>query len=237
MKVRGFLALCALVAAALPVAALAQAWQCSVPAHWPRPAIERPDGPVRRVPVTGYTLALSWSPEFCRSHRGSAAQRMQCGGGNGRFGFVVHGLWPEGAATFPQWCAKVAQPAPRVAAGQFCRTPSPALISHAWAKHGSCAFRRPEVYFRVSNILADAMRYPDMARLSRDRALNAGALRQALAQTNPGRPPQSFGLLLSRGGWLREVRVCLDQRYRPRRCPARNAGPRDSARVSIWRSF
>ena len=71
----------------------------------------------------------------------------------------------------------------------------------------------------------------------RDRALTAGAFRQALAEANPARPPASFGLLVSRTGWLREIRVCLDRRFRPARCKAQQAGPRDAAGLKIWRGL
>ncbi|HEU4652097.1 MAG TPA: ribonuclease T, partial [Croceibacterium sp.] len=82
--------------ALLPATAHAQAYQC----HMPQgpvgvPAVPR-DGPVRQAPVTGYTLALTWSPEFCRTRAAAAVNDRQCSGRFGRFGFVVHGLWPEG---------------------------------------------------------------------------------------------------------------------------------------------
>ncbi len=115
--------------------------------------------------------------------------------------------------------------------------PSVDLIGHEWAKHGSCMARDAAGYYKVSSILFDSMRYPAMEALSRDPALTAGALRQALAEANPGRPANSFGLLASRTGWLREVRVCLDRRFRPARCPARQYGLRDGARLKIWRGL
>jgi ribonuclease T2 len=49
---------------ALPSVASAQAYQCRAPQVRAVPTIT-PDGPRRELPVTGYTLALSWSPEFC----------------------------------------------------------------------------------------------------------------------------------------------------------------------------
>jgi ribonuclease T2 len=193
------------------------------------------------VPATGYTLALSWSPEFCRGKERDPAQRLQCSGpregGIGRFGFVVHGLWPEGARQSPQWCRRVPSPSPAVVRAQLCRTPAPQLIGHEWAKHGSCMARSAASYFTISNALSDAMRYPAMERLSRDPSLTAGALRQALAEANPGRPASSFGLLISRNGWLREVRLCLDRRFRASRCPAPRYGPRDSSGIKIWRGL
>ena len=225
------------VAILFPTEAGAQAYQCRMPASLPAARLESPDGPARRAPVTGYTLALSWSPEFCRGRERDPAHRLQCSGAAGRFGFVVHGLWPESARNAPLWCRKVPLPALPVMRKQLCRTPSVQLLAHEWAKHGSCMARDAAGYFRVSNILADAMRYPAMERLSRDRALTAGAFRRALAEANPGRPPASFGLLVSRTGWLREVRVCLDRRFRAARCKAQQAGPRDTTVLKIWRGL
>src|SRR3546814_7442293 len=36
------------------------------------------------APVTGYLLALSWSPEFCRTRTESKRHRLQCSGEMGR---------------------------------------------------------------------------------------------------------------------------------------------------------
>ena len=93
----------------------AQANQCRVPPSVSVPQIT-PDGPSKRLPVTGYSLSLSWSPEYCRGKEERSGDAMQCSGRSGRFGFVLHGLWPEGAnGRWPQWC-----PTPRA--------PSPALV-------------------------------------------------------------------------------------------------------------
>ena len=222
-----------------PGIAQAQAYQCRVPTNLP--AARGETGAPQRVATTAYTLALSWSPEFCRSRARDPAHRLQCSGPNtggaGRFGFIVHGLWPEGARAAPQWCRKVPPPSASVVRGQMCRMPSVDLIGHEWAKHGSCMARDAAGYYKVSSILFDSVRYPAMEALSRDPALTAGALRQALAEANPGRPANSFGLLTSRTGWLREVRVCLDRRFRATRCPARQYGPRDASALKIWRGL
>jgi ribonuclease T2 len=101
----------AALALILPATASAQAYQCRAPQVAAVPAIT-PDGP-RRVPtvtapVTGYTLALSWSPEFCKPRASDRAHAVQCSGKNGSFGLVVHGLWPESGSTWPQWCGSKA---------------------------------------------------------------------------------------------------------------------------------
>ena len=228
----------ALAAALLwPAAAVAQAYQCRVPATLPAARPVTPDAPAQRPAIVGYTLALSWSPEFCRGRERNPRDRLQCSGAAGRFGFVVHGLWPEGAGRAPQWCRTVPPPPPAVVRGQLCRTPSTNLLSHEWAKHGSCMARDAAGYFRVANILSDSMRYPEMDVLSRDRALTAGKLREALAAANPGRAANSFGLLVNERGWLREIRVCLNRRFRAARCAARQYGPRDAATLKIWRGL
>jgi ribonuclease T2 len=230
----------ATLAAALTLAAAgtaqAQAYQCRVPAAVPRASLERPDGPARRTAIVGYTLALSWAPEFCRARARDAAHLLECSGAMGRFGFVVHGLRPEGASAFPQWCRRVAPPDPALVRQQLCRTPSVALIGHQWAKHGSCMAREAKTYFRIANILADSIRYPAMERLSRQ-PLTAGVLRAELVTANRGRPADSFGLRLSRNGWLQEVLVCMDREFMPRRCPASQMGARDAATVKIWRGL
>lgn len=81
----------ALAALALPASLQAQAYQCRMPQAVSVPKVT-PDAPERRLPVTGYTLALSWSPEFCKEREMDARQRLQCSGRNGRFGLIVHGL-------------------------------------------------------------------------------------------------------------------------------------------------
>ena len=225
----------ALAALAWPGAAAGQAYQCRVPATVPAARAET--GPANRAAISGYTLALSWSPEYCRGKERSAADRLQCSGAMGRFGFVVHGLWPEGAKSAPQFCGHVGPPPPAVIRGQLCRTPTVELVAHEWAKHGSCIARDAAGYFKISNILADSMHYPPVETLSREPTLTAGQLRAAFAKANPGRPANSFGLLLSPTGWLREVKVCLNPRFRSTRCPARQYGPRNTASVKIWRGL
>ena len=68
-------------------------------------------------------------------------------------------------------------------------------------------------------------------------SLTASKLRAAFAPANPGRSANSFGLRLSERGWLREVLVCLDRRFRPRRCASPQAGVRDATAVKIWRGL
>lgn len=221
-----------------PGAAFAQAYQCQIPqAPVSVPAVAR-DGPVRQVAITGYTLALSWSPEYCRARRGDGGGDRQCSGRAGRFGFVVHGLWPEGqGANWPQWCPASRGLTSAELARNMCMTPSAQLLARAWTKHGACMASRPESYFRTVRTLWNGLRWPDFDRLSRRDGLTAGQIREAFSQANRLWEPEHVGLVINERGWLREVRLCYGKDFAPAACGTRRSGPPDSAPVKIWRGL
>lgn len=223
----------AILAAALatPAAANAQALQCSVPGQLPRPTTEGPTSgePRRILPIGGYTLAVSWAPEACRGHAGD----FQCGGGN-RFGFTLHGLWPDGeGAAWPQYCASAALLPESAIRPNLCATPSVQLLQHEYAKHGTCMGLSPADYFRRSTGLYARLHFPDMAVLAARPDLTAGVFAAAFARANPGMSADMMRLNLNRRGWLEEVWLCLDIRFRWRRCPATQGGAAPSAAVRI----
>lgn len=226
--------LIALLLASLPAPARAQAYQCRLPARiepWRAP---QQDGPARRSPISGYILAVSWSPEYCHNDKTS----MQCSGQSGRFGFVLHGLWPEArSGPPPQWCSLTPRPSAQLVRANLCMTPVPWLLEHEWAKHGSCMVRTPEAYFRVSGILWRSLRWPDADRLSRKQDLTVGDLRRAFVEANPDWRGRRIGAELSGRGWLRELRLCYGRDFMPADCPRRSFGPPDSAMLKIWRGM
>lgn len=219
-----------------PVPALAQAYQCTIPQRIaPLPPV-KPDGPVRKAPVAGYTLAVSWSPEYCRRDRDPAS--IQCSGRNGRFGFVLHGLWPESASgPAPQWCTLTPRPQPQTVRQNLCTTPVPWLIEHEWAKHGSCMATTPEAYWGIARHVFARFRWPDVDRLSFKPGLTVGDLREAVILANPGLRRESIGVLLGNGGWLRELRLCHNRQYRPVACRRDSFGPADAKPLKIWRGI
>ena len=216
--------------------ALAQAYQCSLPGRLDPIRPPRVDGPVRKVPVARYVLAASWSPEYCKSARNGSS--MQCSGRNGRFGFVLHGLWPEAAkGPPPQWCSLTPRPRPETIRRNLCMTPVPWLLEHEWAKHGSCMAKKPETYFKVSGILWRSVQWPDADRLSRKRDLTAGDLREAFLAANPAWKREQIGVETNKRGWLRGMRLCYSRRFMPSRCERDDFGAPDSARLKIWRGL
>lgn len=228
-------------AVALPAPALAQAWQCQPPRFLPRPALELPPPrEIRRTVVYGYTLSLSWSPEHCRGRERDPTARFQCSGDIGDFGFVLHGLWPEGRGhQYPQYCSPVGVLPRRVVAANICLSPSPQLLQHQWAKHGSCMVKSPEAYFAVARVLFNAIEFPDMARLSREpergTPLTSAILAERFAGLNDGLPPSAIAVKTSSKGWLEEIRICLGRDFKPRKCPEFSHLSRPTTQIKIWR--
>ena len=222
---------------ASPSVAGAQAYSCPVPAGAlpVRPDVAGSGQPRRLRPIGGYTLAISWSPNLCRTRGDDPATRFQCR--DGRFGWTLHGLWPDGVdAEWPQYCRPAQLLPPRVFRAGLCATPSAQLMQHEWAKHGTCMTgETPASYFRRSNALYGRLRYPDMDALSRQGRLTAGALAAAMAGVNPGLGADMMRVTADRGGWLDEVWLCLDTRFRYRRCPAHQGGLARTAMLRIWR--
>ncbi|SNS47243.1 ribonuclease T2 [Sphingomonas laterariae] len=237
--IRQTLAALPLALTLLPSMALAQARDCRVPAVLPRPALDGPTAsqPRRALPIGGYTLALSWSPEYCRTRLNSVKDRFQCGGGAGpRFGFVLHGLWPDGRGEqWPQYCRPAGLLPDRLIRAHLCTTPSVQLMQHEYAKHGTCMNVPPDAYFKTAAGLFNGLRFPDMNLLSRRPTLNARQLAEALAGANKGMDPAMFKIAVNRRGWLDEVRLCLDTALKPRRCRASAPGARAGETVRIWR--
>jgi ribonuclease T2 len=227
--------LIALAALAMPGSALAQAGQCRLPDIIPRPQVEGPtaDEPKRVLPIGHYTLAVSWSPAYCARSKGGAKDDFQCNSGN-RFGFTLHGLWPDGyGKDWPQYC-KAAPLLPRkVIRDHLCATPSVQLIQHEWVKHGTCLPTTPTSFFALSRKLYGALRYPDMAALAARPTLSAREFATAFAAANKGMSADMMKLNVNRDGTLGEVWVCLNKALRYARCPAHQGGANDGTRIRI----
>jgi ribonuclease T2 len=208
---------------------------CTPPGTPPRPNPELPttDQPQRVLPIGGYTLAITWAPQFCRNGGFTPSARFECGSGN-RFGFTLHGLWPDGVGKdWPQYCTATDLVPPPVIKGMLCSTPSAQLIQHEWAKHGTCMGTTPAAYFARSSAMYAKLRYPDMDALSR-RPLTVGQFAAAFAKSNPGIPASAVRVT-AKSGWLDELWLCLDRRFAYERCKPNTGGLPGNARLKIWR--
>lgn len=220
---------------ASPAVANAQAKNCAVPGKLPAPRLETAnrDNPRRLMPIARYTLAVSWSPGYCHARQASPRDAFQCGPASETFGFVLHGLWPDGPGeTWPQYCRPARLVPEPVIREMLCDTPSVQLIQHEWAKHGTCMSPGPKAYFAKASGLYRALRFPDMATLAARDGLTTGALAAAMAAANPGMPASAVRVTTARDGWLDELWLCLDTRLRYAACPAQGVAPR-SKRLRI----
>jgi len=216
-----------------PALAIAQN-QCAIPQSLPKSrALFPPPGSTVNAPLTGYVLALSWSPQFCKVHGDDKRNADQCAGPN-KFGFILHGLWPDGQGrSDPQWCKRVPAVSPEVMKQHFCAIPSAALMQHEWAKHGSCIENDADRYFHLATRAYAALKFPDMDALIRSQA-NVGELTAALIAANHGLTSDMVRIQLTPLSWLEEVQICLDRDLQPKSCPPDIGGSSSDSRLRIW---
>ena len=227
--------LLAVVALLSGTACARQAPSCDVPAQLPLAELEGPssDSPRRLSSIGGYTLAISWSPQYCASRMSSPKARLQCSGQMGEFSFILHGLWPEGqGAQRPQYCKPTRLVPDKVIREQLSATPSVQLLQHEWEKHGTCMAQTPAEYFARARSLYAQLGFPEDAEL-RGRSMTVAQFKELFARANPGTRAEEFRVDVSRDGWLKEVQICLDKRFHRRSCPAYQRGPADGRMMRI----
>jgi len=163
-----------------------------------------------------YVLSLSWSPEHCASPERSAND-AQCGEYR-RYGFVVHGLWPQYENGFPESCAAGGALEQSVVNGVLDIMPSPALVRHEWSKHGTCTGMPPADYFATVRAAYTGVQLPQPYQDPTGvRRLDANQIRQEFLQANPSLGGNDIVVRCNKR-YLEEVRICLDKDLRPRAC-------------------
>ena len=183
-------------------------------------------------PVAGYVLALSWSPEFCRFRGSDPRHADQCG--VQQFGFIVHGLWPQGNGRRHPRACRTAEPVTRATLrAHFCMMPSARLMQDQWAKHGSCGWDSAPAYFSRTQALWQTLAMPDIEALP-EAGLTAGRVRDAFVAANPGLSRRALFIDRDDKGWLEEVRVCYNATFTATPCPA-GIGAGDGQRLRLWR--
>lgn len=161
-----------------------------------------------------YVLSLSWSPAYCESHR---TDTVQCGAT--RYGFVLHGLWPEGASgRNPDTCRSAFTLDDSARSLGRSIFPSEKLVAHEWDKHGTCSGLDASAYFQQADSARNLIHIPDVLKPgSSKRTMSASELSSLLRDANPGLPSKSLAITCAQGK-LSEVRVCLDKNLAPIAC-------------------
>jgi ribonuclease T2 len=158
-----------------------------------------------------YLLSLSWSPEFCYSHRDSP----EC---SEHLGLIVHGLWPQynGANAGPEHCGN--QPGPSNPNSLLDIMPTASLVEHEWSTHGTCSGLNANEYFGLMRRVFSNFRVPpQLQHPYRQVIYRTSDLKQAIAQSNQGLN-QSEIALSCRGQYLSEVELCVTKDGRPQPC-------------------
>jgi ribonuclease T2 len=174
-----------------------------------------------------YLLSLSWSPEYCAGP-GGPRDTQQCGGSR-RFGFVVHGLWPQYERGYPQNCGPSSPVPPSIVTSMLPLMPSPRLIQHEWEAHGTCSGKDVKVYFQEIVKAFAGIQIPEDFKSPIQQVEVAPAdVKATFVKANPSFPAGAFRVQCS-GRYLSEVRACLTPGLKGRAC---SADVRDNCRDS-----
>lgn len=171
-----------------------------------------------------YVLSLSWSPTWCGGKAGKA-DADQCGGAR-RYGFVVHGLWPQYAkGGYPAQCTP-AQPVPtRVVEDMLPVMPSRKLILHEWSRHGTCDGGTAQDYFARTRQAFDKVKLPPaLQKPEHPQSFSVEQVERMFADANPGLGRKGVAVMC-RGNQAAEIRLCLDRDLGFRAC-GRDVRPR-----------
>jgi len=187
----------------------------------------RSDPPMQEQVVQGdsndfdyYLLALSWAPNFCATHSGSA---NECGSGR-HVGFVVHGLWPEaerGRLDEPcQHTSPVAADVVRYALNFY---PDAGLVQHEWQCHGVYSGLSAGDYFAKVGKAYQGLRIPAaISGMTADTEVRAADLTRQFEQANAA--PEGSFVTSCHDGELVAVEACFTKDLKLRRCSPAQRG-------------
>ena len=163
-----------------------------------------------------YLLSLSWSPAFCVASPAAA----ECNGPR-RFGFIVHGLWPQYEQGWPEHC-EVRRAVPDEVVRDIADVmPARGLVYHEWSTHGTCSGLEPAEFFAlVRRAYADIVIPQPLSSPTQALEQAPAALASAFVRANPRLQAQSIVVTCTGQGAprLREVHICLDRDLAPRAC-------------------
>ena len=165
-----------------------------------------------------YLLSLSWSPAFCLTDPGAA----ECNGPR-RFGFIVHGLWPQFEKGWPENCNVHQQVPDSVVTGISDIMPARGLVYHEWSAHGTCSGLAPADFFALVRRAYAGIAVPaPLAGVTHEVEQPPSAIAAEFLHANPRLSAQSIVVTCGRqdAPRLREVHICLDRDLNPRACSA-----------------
>lgn len=170
-------------------------------------------------PFDYWMFVFSWSPSYCEAE-GDGGSPEQCSSGR-PYGFIVHGLWPQYARGWPDYCGSAyGRLDPELVDSMLPLMPSRGLVRYQWDKHGTCSGLPPEEYFDRIWEVRRLIRVPDdLQTLYTDSMVSPAVIERMFRGINPGMPADAISVTCDRRR-LREVRICLNKDLTYRSCPA-----------------
>jgi ribonuclease T2 len=165
-----------------------------------------------------YVTVLSWSPDFCATNP-KASKSTQCDVGR-KYGFVLHGLWPQHERGYPADCSN--EQIPNNIKKKCDIFPTVGLCLHEWKKHGTCSKLGAEGYLDLSAKLKNSLVIPDHFKAPETTIrTNAEQLKAEFVAKNAGFSKDAIAPYCSGSGrFLKEVFFCYDKAGKPRACSA-----------------
>lgn len=164
-----------------------------------------------------YVLALTWSPNWC-AIEGDARSAEQCDGPD-RYGWALHGLWPQYERGWPANCATIEQaPSRRMTRDMTDIMGSDGLAWHQWKKHGTCSGLSGAGYFDLARRAYESITRPNVFRkLDEPVKLAPKVIEAAFMRDNPLIKPDMI-TITCRENYITEARICLTKDLEPRTC-------------------
>lgn len=157
-----------------------------------------------------YLLTLSWSPEFCYSHR----DRPECQ--SGHRGFVVHGLWPQNVEGYPEHCSDA--PGLKDPSKMEDLMPDAGLVAHEWSTHGTCSGLDADDYFKLLRQAFTAMRLPQRFAFAReDFSITPQDVKKEFVEANPKFSAEDMTVSCG-NNYLTAVSFCMTKDLKPMAC-------------------
>lgn len=211
-----------LATAALAVLGVATCAQDLHRAPWPSDYFS----PKPRERVAGsfdyYTMVMSWSPTHCVNAE-EGRDDEQCARTDGlRYGFVLHGLWPQYEKGYPEACPIGKKPfVPNdVISRMLDIMPSRGLVIHEYKLHGTCSGLDPANYYNLARRLFNSVRIPDSFKNPFEtQFVSPREVEAEFLRANPWLRPDMIAVGCSGpGNRLRDIRICLTREGRGRAC-------------------
>lgn len=164
-----------------------------------------------------YLLALSWAPDYCAANPNDS---QECALGR-KYGFVLHGLWPQYQKGYPSDCGS--EPLPAQVKAQFSGLfPNEKLFEHEWSKHGTCSGLPPAAYLALAKRIKESVQIPAAYQSpAQPFRTDSTALKDAFLQANPGLAQDGLAVSCSGSGrFLSELQVCFTTAGAPASCGA-----------------